>query len=92
MAALSDHDRRDAEAYGRNEIAQLLRRYQRRLDEAMKTYVKEKLDEAARDGIAIDPVALGRTAAAQALIPYFGVDDAPREAIEAGADPADGFA
>jgi hypothetical protein len=89
---LSDHDRRDAEAYGRNEIAQLLRRYQRRLDESMKTYVKEKLDEAARDGISVDPVALGRAAAAHALVPYFGIDSAPREAIETGADPADGFA
>ena len=91
MAALSDHDRRDAEHVARMEIAILLQRYRRRLDEAAKLYVKEKLDEAARDGGAVDPVELGRTAAAHAISPYFGIDAAPRAAIEAPADPADGF-
>lgn len=92
MAALSDHDRRDAEHVGRMEVAILLQRYRRRLDEAVKVYVKEKLDEAARDGRAVDPVALGRAAASHAIAPYFGVDATPRPAIEANADPADGFA
>jgi hypothetical protein len=92
LAALSDHDRRDAEHVARMEVAILLQRYRRRLDEAAKLYVGEKLDEGARDGRAIDPVELGRAAAAHAIAPYFGIDSAPRAAIEASADPADGFA
>jgi hypothetical protein len=92
LAALSDHDRRDAEHVARAEISILLQRYARRLTEATKVYVKEALDEAARDGRALDPVELGRAAAAHAIAPYFGIDAAPRAAIEASADPADGFA
>ena len=91
MAALSDHDRRDAEHASRAEIAILLQKYARRLTEEAKVYIKEELDAAAREGRSIDGTALGRAAAAHATGHYFLEPDT-RPAIEGRADPADGFA
>ena len=93
MAALSDHDRRDAEHAARAEIAVLVQKYVRRMTEITKAYIKEELDEAARLGRPVDGTALGRAAAARAAGAYFGAIDAqPRPAIEGRADPGDGFA
>lgn len=84
MAALSDHDRRDAEHAARAEVAILVQKYVRRMTELTKAYIKEDLDEAARHSRSVDGTALGRAAAARATAHYFGIDAAaePRAAIE----------
>lgn len=81
MAALSDHDRRDAEHALRAETAILIQKYVRRVVDVGKAYIKEELDEAAREGRAVDGTSVGRAAAVRAAAAYFG-------AIEAHAQPA----
>ena len=91
MAALSDFDRRDAERTARYEIANQVQRYVIRLVDFVKTDVKEALDEAARTGESVDPVALGRAAAHRAFLSYgFGVGTSePHPAIDAATDTSD---
>ena len=91
MAALSDFDRRDAERTARYEIANQVQRYVIRLVDFVKTDVKEALDEAARTGKSVDPVALGRSSAERAFLYYgFGVGTGdPQPAIDAATDTKD---
>lgn len=86
MAALSDHDRRDAEHAARAETAILVQRYVRRVNELSKAYIKEELDDAARRGESVDGTAVGRAAAARAASHYFG--GPPLEVVDGAADPA----
>lgn len=90
MAALSDHDRRDAEHALRAETAILVQKYVRRVIELGKAYVKEELDEAARLGRPVDGTALGRGAASRAAAHYFGLGSPDeRAAIESSVDTSD---
>ena len=90
MAALSDHDRRDAEHAARAEMAILVQKYVRRINEAAKGFIKEALDEAAREGVAVDGTALGRSAASRAIAEWMGLDaGSPSAAIEGSASRTD---
>jgi hypothetical protein len=90
LAALSDHDRRDAEHALRAEFAILVQKYVRRGIDIGKAYVKEELDAAAREGRSVDGTAIGRAAAARAQAHYFGLaaQDA-QPAIEGSASHTD---
>ena len=90
MAALSDHDRRDAEHALRAEFAILVQKYVRRGIDIGKAYIKEELDAAARDGRSVDGTAIGRAAAERAQAYYFAsaLND-PQPAIEGSASRAD---
>ncbi len=72
MARLTDHDVRDAEHALRTEIALVVGQYTRRMAEMGKAYIQEALEEAAREGVEVDGVAIGREAATRAAFPYFG--------------------
>jgi hypothetical protein len=86
MAALSDHDRRDAEHAARAEMAIVVQKYVRRVNEAAKAYIKEALDEAARGEGTIDGTSVGRSAATRAIADWMGIDAAaPQAAIEGSA-------
>ena len=87
MAALSDHDRRDAEHALRAETAILIQKYVRRVIDLGKAYVKEELDEAAREGRSVDGTAVGRAAASRAATNYFGLEADPLPAIEGTSTP-----
>ena len=90
MAALSDHDRRDAEHAARAEMAILIQKYVRRVNEAAKAYIKEALDDAARNGDTVDGTAIGRGAAGRAIADWMGIEaGTPQPAIEGSASRAD---
>ena len=94
MAALSDHDRRDAEHALRAETAILIQKYVRRVIDLGKAYVKESLDVAAREGAPVNGTAIGRAAAARAAADYFSIDagaagNSELAAIEGAAAPAE---
>lgn len=86
MAALSDHDRRDAEHAARAEVAILVQKYVRRMTEIAKAYIKEELDDAARAGRSVDGTALGRAAANRATSHYFTAN--PQEVVDGHSDQA----
>jgi hypothetical protein len=87
MPSHSDHDRRDAWAAMRADIRLAVGRYTRRMEEAAKGHIQEKLEEAVQNGEAIDGTALGRVAAAEAVRTYIGAG-APTPAIDAPATEA----
>ncbi len=84
MPAGTDHIRRDAEHSARSDIRVEVMKIIRRLDEAAKAHVAERLANAT-PGELIDGTALGREAAKAALVSYV-IDDT--DAIEAA--PAGG--
>ena len=90
MAALSDHDRRDAEHAARAETAIVIQKYVRRVNELSKAYIKEALDDAAREGLSVDGTAIGRAAAARAAAHYFTLESGstPHELVEGEAHRA----
>lgn len=82
MASVTDHIRRDAEDVLRHEIAVALNQYKRRVYEMGKAHIAEAIEEATRDGEAVDGIAIGRAAANQAIPSYIGTTS-PQPAIEA---------
>ena len=87
MAALSDHDRRDAEHAARMEFALIVGKYVRRMNDISKAYIKEDLDDAAKNGRSVDGTSVGRAAAERAAKSYFGglAGANPQDAIEGNA-------
>lgn len=84
--ALSDHTRRDAEAYSRALIAQELGRYRRRMEELAKGVIKTQIEEATKNERAIDGFTVGKAAADSAVHAYFTPGE-PQAAIEAPSKP-----
>jgi hypothetical protein len=86
MARLSDHDIRDAEHALRAEIALVVGRYIRRMNEMGKAYIQEQIEQAAKGEDPIDGTAIGRAAAERAASDYFGglAGSAPQPVLEAG--------
>jgi len=83
MARLTDHDVRDAEHALRSEIALLVGRYVRRMNEMGKAYIQEALEEASKNEEDVNGTAIGRTAAERAAKDYFsGLAGAEHPAIE----------
>ena len=78
MPAHSDHVRRDAEHAARSEVAIVLSKYVRRLNEEAKAHIAQKLAA----GQVTDGTQLGRDAAQAAVSSYLGLDDA-QPAIDA---------
>lgn len=94
MARLSDHDVRDAEDALRAEIGLVVKRYIRRMTEMGKAYIQEDVEEAIKEGRAVDGTTLGRAAAARAASTYFNglAGSGPYPVIESAPDLADGYA
>lgn len=72
MARLTDHDVRDAEHALRTEIAIIVGRYTRRMNEMGKALIQEALESAQQEDANVDGTAIGRAAAHRAAEPYFG--------------------
>ena len=72
MARLTDHDIRDAQHALRAEIALVVGRYIRRMDEIGKAYISEAIETASKEDHLVDGSAIGRAAAERATKDYFG--------------------
>lgn len=72
MAAVTDHDRRDAEHAARCEISIQISRYIRRLNEEAKAHIKQEIARAEHENRTIDGTKLGREAARVAAAAYLG--------------------
>ena len=86
MARLSDHDVRDAEHALRAEIALIVGRYVRRMNELGKAHIQEQIEQAVKNGEVVDGTAIGRAAADRASRDYFGglAGAIPRPVLEGG--------
>ena len=81
MPSVSDHARRDAEHAARSAIRVQIMRFVRRMDEQAKAHIAAAIEQAARDGEAVDGVAIGEDAAARAIASYMEAGE-PQAAID----------